>query len=274
MQATAGGQTRKETAEFRANTVVSDNLLVGHYQILLTYLGGEHPPEEFWFIVPQALSAIPGKVTRSVVDHGTYQGQPVELQKYTVELGGISVELWAEGEGRKLMRADVPLLEIQMIRDGFVLEPKPLETIKSDAFAERQIAFASGGVPMPGTLCLPAQRQDRVPVLVMVQASGPQDRDQRIGANYPFRDLAHDLAAAGIATVRYDNRTYAFRPPADPAQVTLDWEVRNDAVAALQFAASLPEAKSVFLLARVYQPRTEKMLQSRSWRGCERLGNV
>ena len=65
---------------------------------------------------------------------------------------------------------------------------------------------------------------------------------------YPFRDLAHGLAAAGVASLRYDRRPYAFPPPADTAQITLDWEVTNDAVAALQFAATIPEVKSVFLL--------------------------
>ncbi|PYX82547.1 MAG: hypothetical protein DMG70_14625 [Acidobacteria bacterium] len=34
MQATAGGQTQKKTAEFRAHTVVPDNLIASRYQIL------------------------------------------------------------------------------------------------------------------------------------------------------------------------------------------------------------------------------------------------
>lgn len=248
MQATAGSETRKKTVEFRPNTVVSDNLIVSHYQVLLTYLGGENPPAQFRFIVPQTLAVVPAKVRRDGEDRGTYQGQPIKLQKYVLQVGGMSVELWAEGEGRKLMRADVPMQDIQMIRDGFALEPKPPETAKPETFVERQITFPSGGVQMPGTLCLPAKRQGKVPMIVMVQGSGPHDRDEKIGANYPFRDLAHDLAAGGIATLRYDKRTFAFPPPADSAKITLDWEVADDAVAALQFAATAREANSVFLL--------------------------
>jgi dienelactone hydrolase len=248
MQATISKETRRKAVEFRPNMFVSDSLIVSHYQVLLTYLGGENPPEQFWFIVPQNLAVVAAKVHRDGQDHGTYQGKAVELQKYIVQVGGMSAELWAEGEGRTLMRADVPMQEIQMIRDGFMLESKPPETAKPETFVERPISFPSGGGQMPGTLCLPAKHQGKVPIVVMVQGSGPHDRDEKIGGNYPFRDIAHDLAAAGIATLRYDKRTYAFPPPADPAKVTLDWEVTDDAVAALQFAATAPEANSVFLL--------------------------
>jgi hypothetical protein len=248
MQVTVGGETRRKTAELRLNTVVSDNLIVSHYQTLLTYLGGEHPPEQFWFIVPQALSVVPAKVTRDGEARGTYKGHPVQLQKYKVELAGLSVELWAEGEGRRLMRADVPMQEIEMIRDGFALESKPPEIAQAESFVERQVTFPSGSDQIPGTLCLPAKLPGKVPVLVMVQGSGPHDRDERVGPNYPFRDLARGLAAAGIGTLRYDKRTYLFTPPFDPAQITLDWEVTNDAVAALQFASKLPEANAIFLL--------------------------
>jgi len=88
MQATAGGQTQKKTAEFRAHTVVPDNLIASRYQIL--------PP-------------VGGKDAAG----GTYKGQGIELQKYPADLGGLSIELWAQGEGPTLMRADAPTPEIE-----------------------------------------------------------------------------------------------------------------------------------------------------------------
>jgi pimeloyl-ACP methyl ester carboxylesterase len=248
IEATAGGRTQKKTAAFRDNTVVSDRLIAGHYQILLSYLGGERLAQPFWFVVPQALSAVPGKVASDGDVRGLYQGQEIELQKYTVDLNGLSIELWAEGEGRRLTRAEVPRQDIRMVRDGFVLESNPPETAQPGSFVERQITFPSLGVQVPGTLCLPAKHQGNLPIVVMVQVSGFEDRDGKIGRDYPFRDLAHGLAAAGVATLRYDRRTYAFPPPADPAAVSLDREITNDALAALEFAATVPEAKSVFLL--------------------------
>lgn len=57
---------------------------------------------------------------------------------------------------------------------------------------------------MPGTLTLPVGKK-KAPVEILVHGSGPQDRDETVGPNKPFRDLAWGLAERGIATVRYVN---------------------------------------------------------------------
>ena len=128
---------------------------------------------------------------------------------------------------------------------------KPADAAPPPAYVEQEITIPSGALQLPGTLCLPAKRSGKVPLVVMVPGSGPQDRDETIGPNKPFRDIAHGLAAAGIATLRYDRRTRVVPPHSlVPAEITLDWEVTDDAVAALQFAAKLPEADpaSLYLL--------------------------
>jgi dienelactone hydrolase len=42
---------------------------------------------------------------------------------------------------------------------------------------------------------------------VLVHGSGPGDRDETIGPNKPFKDLAWGLASRGAAVLRYDKRT-------------------------------------------------------------------
>src|SRR5579863_3345384 len=59
---------------------------------------------------------------------------------------------------------------------------------------------------LPGTLSLP-KRASHVPAVVLVHGSGPNDRDEHIGALEPFHDLAWGLASRGIAVLRYDKRT-------------------------------------------------------------------
>lgn len=60
--------------------------------------------------------------------------------------------------------------------------------------------------PLPGILTLP-KGNGPFPVLVLVHGSGPNDRDETVGQNKPFRDLAHGLAKQGIGVLRYDKRT-------------------------------------------------------------------
>ncbi len=81
----------------------------------------------------------------------------------------------------------------------------------------------------------------------MVHGSGPHDRDETIGPNKPFKDIAEGLAAAGIGSLRYDKRTF-FAPKSVTPDSTVEDEVIADAVAAMNAAAKEPGADP----ARVY----------------------
>ena len=97
---------------------------------------------------------------------------------------------------------------------------------------ERDITVGADGFKLPGTLTLPVGKK-KAPVVILVHGSGPQDRDETVGPNKPFRDLAWGLAERGIATVRYDKRTKvygaAFIPEGQNANY--DTESVDDAVA-------------------------------------------
>ena len=75
---------------------------------------------------------------------------------------------------------------------------------------ERALAVETDGFRLPAVLALPKGRLARVPCVVLVHGSGPNDRDETVGPNKPFRDLAWGLAARGIATLRYDKRTRVY----------------------------------------------------------------
>ncbi|PWK87643.1 alpha/beta hydrolase [Fulvimonas soli] len=115
---------------------------------------------------------------------------------------------------------------------------------------ERPLQVASPLGPLPGVLTLPAGRGP-FPAVLLVAGSGPQDRDETVGPNKPFRDLAVGLAQAGIATLRYDKRSYAYgMRTATDSRVTVDDEVTDDALAALKLLAAQPgvDARRVFVL--------------------------
>jgi hypothetical protein len=73
------------------------------------------------------------------------------------------------------------------------------------------------------------------PGVVLVHGSGPNDRDETVGANKPFRDLAWGLASQGIAVLRYEKRTkqYAKQLAGALSGMTVKEETVSDAAAAV-----------------------------------------
>ncbi|HZW52231.1 MAG TPA: alpha/beta fold hydrolase [Rudaea sp.] len=104
---------------------------------------------------------------------------------------------------------------------------------------ERPLAVSSPLGPLPGTLDMP-QGDGPFPAVLLVAGSGPNDRDETIGPNKPFADIAHGLAEQGIATFRYDKRTRVYGAQIAGRPITIDDEVTDDAIAALKLLAQQP----------------------------------
>ncbi|MEI6244020.1 MAG: alpha/beta fold hydrolase [Acidobacteriota bacterium] len=80
------------------------------------------------------------------------------------------------------------------------------------------------------------------PAIVLVHGSGPNDRDETIGPNKTFKDLALGLASRGIAVLRYDKRSkVAGAKMASIPNMTVKEEVVDDAVAAVAFLRTTPK---------------------------------
>lgn len=124
---------------------------------------------------------------------------------------------------------------------GFLVKPAqapqapPAPPAADASYVERDIAVGPETRALPGTLALPKAASAAAPVaaVVLVHGSGPHDRDETIGPNRPFLDIARGLAERGIAALRYDKRTHA-RPQDVGADITIDAETTDDAVAAVE----------------------------------------
>jgi len=108
------------------------------------------------------------------------------------------------------------------------------------SFHEQAVTVGSTPWTLPGTLTLP-NGPGPFPAVVLVAGSGPADRDETVGDDKPFRDLAWGLAAQGIAVLRYDKRTLVYGARITTLRnFTVQDEFVDDAVAAVHLLARTP----------------------------------
>jgi dienelactone hydrolase len=110
----------------------------------------------------------------------------------------------------------------------------------ASAYTESERTTGSAEWPLPGTLTVPAGARS-APAVVLVHGSGPNDRDETIGGNKPFKDLATGLASRGIAVLRYEKRSrvHAGRM-AGMTGFTVQHEVIDDVLEAVKALRSEP----------------------------------
>ncbi|MGO9641037.1 MAG: alpha/beta fold hydrolase [Candidatus Acidiferrales bacterium] len=118
-------------------------------------------------------------------------------------------------------------------------------------FKEQPVTVTFSHWQLPGTLTMPTGAGP-FPGVVLVQGSGPQDEDETIVGNKPFKDLAWGLASHGIAVLRYEKRTkqYGNASADDFTKMTVSDETINDARAAVALLASQPgiDAHHIYVL--------------------------
>lgn len=137
---------------------------------------------------------------------------------------------------------------------GMFVQPQqntaPIPAVPADAgYSEHEIGVGTRSHPLGGTLAMP-KGNGPFPAVVLVHGSGANDREETIGANHVFTDIARGLAAQGIAVLRYDKRAYAYpKEAAAGSNATIDDETTDDAVSALKVVSALPgvDSRHVFV---------------------------
>jgi len=86
------------------------------------------------------------------------------------------------------------------------------EPVQRVGFVDYPIIVGEGtAFPLNGILSMPDDVADQVPAVVIVHGSGASDMNGTIPglSNAPYREIAEFLAVNGIATIRYDKRTFS-----------------------------------------------------------------
>ncbi|HEV2735617.1 MAG TPA: alpha/beta hydrolase [Longimicrobiaceae bacterium] len=164
----------------------------------------------------------------------------------TVEVGGVTLRFAADASGR-LLGGCVPSQGITMERRGRPTEcaaARPDYSAPAGApyRAEEVTVRTPSGITLAGTLTVPAGAAGRVPAVLLLSGSGPQDRDQASPALpgwRPFRQVADTLGRRGIAVLRLDDRGVGGSGGSGGATTLA--EFADDARAALAFLRARPE---------------------------------
>jgi dienelactone hydrolase len=188
-----------------------------------------------WESLPAQLGPAGERGQSRVVPHDDLKVVVVPL---AYARGGVLAQVVVDGDGRI---------------GGFLVQPAPPPAAPAppaDAgYHERAFAVPAATGELPGTLALP-DGAGPFPAVVLVHGSGPQDRDESIGANRPFLDIARGLAAQGIAVLRYEKRSKARPEDFAGGDYTMDDETTDDAVAGVAALAATPgiDGRHVYVL--------------------------
>ena len=119
------------------------------------------------------------------------------------------------------------------------------DVVEEEVIINRGTEYELGGV-----LTLPDNAAEPLKAIVLVQGSGRTDRDETVGSNKPFKDIAEYLSAQGFAVLRYDKRTFVYGDEMALEPYTVEEESIQDAIAAANLikADSRIDPNKVFLL--------------------------
>ena len=100
--------------------------------------------------------------------------------------------------------------------------------------SEKIIINEGGKYPLNGILMLPEKDQP-VPAVVLVHGSGSSNMDEKVMKLTPFKDLAEGLCKYGIASIRYDKRSYVYgMKMIKEGNITVKEETIDDALMAIE----------------------------------------
>jgi pimeloyl-ACP methyl ester carboxylesterase len=135
----------------------------------------------------------------------------------------------------------------QMIQ-GFVFNVDiwtPPEYVDQSVFTEQNLALAaSDDCELGATVTIP-NGSNPIPGVVLVHGSGDQDRDQQVGPNSTFKEIAWGLATRGVGVLRYDQRPVAC--DIDRTEATADDLITDDALIALERLREYDRVEKTFV---------------------------
>lgn len=249
---TGGGQRATIAAPAGAPFLISDNMTAG-FALMPATLSVTGAKQLTLACLCGVFVAVPVTVT----GHPTTPPQGVAPGDagVTVKVEGQTATLWYDSRTYVLDRFELPaqLLTIALRSyDSKVTPlPKPVAPtplpLPSANYTSRDVSIeADDGVRLAGTLTVPNAAATPLPGFVFVHGSGCNDRDETIGPNKVFAQLANRLSNDGYAVLRYDKRSCGNSGGKFPVRDRLIADAR-DAIAFLRAQPRI-DPKRIYVL--------------------------
>ena len=174
-----------------------------------------------------------------ITSYGTFEGivrikQTIE-QEYDVVYVTCSFSTLGVLDLRFVFDEQERIAGFQFVPSDTSEDYKSPDYVNNSLFTEENITIGSSPWDLPGTLSIPTG-EGSFPAVVLVHGSGPNDRDETIGPNKPFKDIAQGLSSKGIIVLRYDKRTKVYPEECGTLlNFTPEEEVIIDALAAIHY---------------------------------------
>ena len=248
----ADGQQETIAAPAGAPFLVSDNMTAG-FALIPAMLATTGVKRFTLACVCGSFVAVPVTVTGQPTPPP--QGIPLGEEGLSVELDGQtatsgSIEersCWiASNCPRKTSPSCCAPMTRRWCRCPSPVPPTPLP-LPTPRYASRDVSIQTDdGVRLAGTLTIPMRPATPLPGFVLVHGSGCNERDETIGPNKIFAQLASRLSNDGYAVLRYDKRSCGKSGGKFPLRDRLISDAR-DAIAYLRAQPGI-DPKRIYVL--------------------------
>lgn len=192
---------------------LTDALLSGDYEAVAARFDEDMASQLDAAALRQTCEAVlPGmgaRVGGAGAETARADGHTVAVITEEFEAGELTFQFVFDGEGRVA---------------GLGMKPVMKPVSEEGPWVEHEITVqADPAYPLGATLCLPEGGDEAPPpVVILAHGSGSSDRDEAAYQKRPFMDIAHGLAELGVASLRYDKRTFVYPEAAGESGMDID----------------------------------------------------
>jgi hypothetical protein len=169
-------------------------------------LGAATPGSRFpIYVAPQA--EITATVDRITDRRFSTPTGPIDLKQVDLTFADspqpLAVEMWIDTHSR-LARLSIPAQSLVVLRDDLSSVMTREELVRN--IGDTTLFIPANGFNLGATVTTPTTAVPKAPAVVLVGASGQQDREEAVAGVPVFGQIAGALSNAGFLVVRYDKR--------------------------------------------------------------------